>query len=338
MVTALMPNRVRCDGKHTLPIEKPEIQYQVFSPLLCQKCNATSQGGVLTNDGDTLIIDLIYDDKNNIPILSNGPLKGKAFGQLLRISAVEAAITSGRVICAGKHFVPYYEDEVKFENKTFPPLLCENCDELIERTVVINNGKQVVFDVTYSDTKKIPTLRNGPLLGKGKYRLHGINFNWLYSAPDEWSWSNVSFPAELHITFYSLKYGNFEAAVNSNEGITILSMIFNVRKQAEKFVPSFKSVVPEIIHSRSNFNFPAEPPIKLSDFLPQTLDYFHTYMGTMAMHDTPWESKCKAKVIWIDVEDPLKIPPEDVLEYAKIRDFITFPQFPHIERYTGPKT
>lgn len=141
-----------------------------------------------------------------------------------------AAITAGRVVCVGKHDIPYDEMEVKFENKTFAPLLCENCNELIESMVLVNNGVHLVFNITYGDASKIPTLSNGPLRGKGKYRFHGIHFNWLYRTPNEWAWNDVKFPAELHITFFNMRYGNFEAAVNADEGIAILSMIFHVSK------------------------------------------------------------------------------------------------------------
>lgn len=131
-------------------------------------------------------------------------------------------------MCIGKYEVPYDAEDFVIKNKLFSPMLCENCDELAESVVLINNGDQLIFNVTFSDSSKIPTLSNGPLRGKGKYRFHGVN--WRQEVPDEWSWNNVSsFPAELHITFYSLKYRNFEEAVEKNEGIAILSMMFRVR-------------------------------------------------------------------------------------------------------------
>lgn len=132
------------------------------------------------------------------------------------------------MVCAGKHIVPYTREGVKIANKTFTPLRCDNCDEIAERVMISNNGVQLEFNLTYSDVNKIPTLSNGPLQGKGKYRLYGINFNWIINTPDEWSWNDVGFPGELHITFYNTKYRNFESAVEKNEGITILSMTFRV--------------------------------------------------------------------------------------------------------------
>lgn len=149
-----------------------------------------------------------------------------------------AAITSGRVVCAGKHIIPYDEVEVQIENKTFSPLLCENCDEHMQSITLVNNGEHLVFNISYGDTNKIPTLSNGPLRGKGKYRFQGIHFNWIYKTPDDWSWNDVKFPAELHITFYNMKYGNFEAAVNANEGLAILSIIFHVGKEDFQFLKS----------------------------------------------------------------------------------------------------
>lgn len=88
-------------------------------------------------------------------------------------------------MCIGKYEVPYDAEDLVIKNKLFSPMLCENCDELAERVVLINNGDQLIFNVTFSDSSKIPTLSNGPLRGKGKYRFHGVNFNWRQEVPDE---------------------------------------------------------------------------------------------------------------------------------------------------------
>lgn len=142
-----------------------------------------------------------------------------------------AAVTSGRVICVGKHSIPYDENEVKIADKIFSPLLCENCNTTAERVHLMNNGLQLVFNLTYDDASKIPTLSNEPLQGKGKYCLHGVNFNWLFTTPDDWAWYDIKFPAELHITFYNGKHKDFKTAVNANEGIAILSMRFRVSEE-----------------------------------------------------------------------------------------------------------
>lgn len=70
-----------------------------------------------------------------------------------------------------------------------------------------------------------------------------------------------------------------------------------------------REVLSEVIYFPSNVTIPMTEPIRLYNFLPRTLDYFHTYMGTMTLHDRPWVSTCKAKVIWIDVDEALNIHP-----------------------------
>ncbi|XP_073821518.1 carbonic anhydrase 2-like [Musca autumnalis] len=265
-----------------------------------------------------------------------------AFQQIVFNIAVKAAVTSGRTVCNGKYIRPYNDDEedeeIEIVNKTFSPLLCENCNETSLYTILTNNGRQLLINMTYNSSYSIPLLSNGPLEGKGKYRVHGINFNWLYRTPAEWSWHDVMFPAELHILFFNMKYKDFETAVNANEGVAILSMIFHVNQNMSSFLmSSMKLALTDVIHPYTNIVIPiGDDNITLNNFLPRSIELFHTYEGTMTMHDTPWQSNCKAKVIWIDIDESLNIHPDDVMEFKKLLNFRRYPQFPQVERYKSP--
>lgn len=70
-----MFDRMRCDGKHTLPLQNREVKDRLFPPVLCENCNESAQQIILTNDGDILLIDLVYDNTKHIPTLHDGPLK-----------------------------------------------------------------------------------------------------------------------------------------------------------------------------------------------------------------------------------------------------------------------
>lgn len=98
---------------------------------------------------------------------------------------------------------------------------------------------------------------------------------------------------------------------------------------------------------------PENGSVSVSDFLPKDLKYFYGYTGSMLATDTPWPTTCKAKVIWIDVEESLQIHPDQVsgslrisicltyfflqvLELRKLRNFHGKSHFPHAIEYSRP--
>lgn len=79
------------------------------------------------------------------------------------------------ITCIGKYVPPYANIEIK--DKLFSPLLCENCDQKPEYTVLMNNGHQLLIKMMYRDTHNVPTLVGGILEDKGTYRFKEIYFS-----------------------------------------------------------------------------------------------------------------------------------------------------------------
>ncbi|XP_073822345.1 carbonic anhydrase 2-like [Musca autumnalis] len=249
MSVAFVPIRTRCDGKHTLPLRNPQIRDKLFSQLLCHNCNATSKGTILTNDGDWLVIDLIYDKEEHIPSLSNGPMKGK-----------------------------------------------------------------------------------------GTYRFKQINFNWIGKTNEIWDFNDVKFPAELHVVFYNPKYGEYTEAVKHNDAVAILSMAFRVRPNSPstRFLSAINDFLQNVTASKTNIAMPVGESLRLDSFLPQSLEYYYTYSGSNVSTLAPWEDTCKATIIWIDLELPLKIHPDQVSAFEKLLTYGERPQISSSPEYVGP--
>lgn len=106
--------------------------------------------------------------------------------------------------------------------------MCQNCDESADFVTLANNGQQLLIHLIYGDETKIPKLSRGPMETKGQFRFEFAYFNFRRSMPDEWGFNNVSFPAELHLVFYSDKYTNYTRALEKHNGIAVVSMGFRV--------------------------------------------------------------------------------------------------------------
>ncbi|XP_058987722.1 carbonic anhydrase 2 [Musca domestica] len=202
----------------------------------------------------------------------------------------------------------------------------------------MNNGHQLLIKMMYRDTHNVPTLVGGMLEDKGTYRFKEIYFSWLFETPEEWSFNEVNFPAELHIVFYHTKYGDLENALNADEGIAVLCIGFRVRRHntPSAFLRIVDTSLSRVLQATSNTTVPKNGSVSFSDFLPKDLKYFYGYTGTMLATDTPWPTTCKAKVIWIDVEESLQIHPDQVLELRKLRNFHGKSHFPHAIEYSRP--
>uniref|UniRef100_A0A1I8PIL8 carbonic anhydrase n=1 Tax=Stomoxys calcitrans TaxID=35570 RepID=A0A1I8PIL8_STOCA len=190
----------------------------------------------------------------------------------------------------------------------------------------------------FDEFKKTPTITDGPLEGKGTYRFYHMYFHWLTKTPDEWGFNNVSFPAELHLVFYNIKYGSYDKAMEKHEGIAALSISFRVRDVSSPAMIFIKDKLLPIRMPYTNAIITKFNSLSLFSYLPNFWYYYFTYSGAMVFEASKNGTHCKESVIWIDFEESFKISPEQVMEFNKLFAFNGFPLVDNTVNYTKPKS
>ena len=80
-----------------------------------------------------------------------------------------------------------------------------------------------------NSSNRLPTVSGGPL--SGPYAFSQLHFHWgdndLIGSED--LINNRSFPMELHMVFYKEEYGSKDNATNYNDGLSVLSVFYEVR-------------------------------------------------------------------------------------------------------------
>lgn len=131
--------------------------------------------------------------------------------------------------CIGKHSMPLNVDTVKFEERQYVPITFEGFGEMPEDTLIENKEDTVVISMHFSES--IPTISSGPMTSS-LYGLECIYFYWLTKSRPEYDHEDLAFPAELHLVFYNIEYGNVTQALTKKGGLVILAFGMNVSKSA----------------------------------------------------------------------------------------------------------
>ncbi|XP_058974385.1 carbonic anhydrase 7-like [Musca domestica] len=259
---------------------------------------------------------------------------------LLQFTSITNFVTAsdiGKRVCVGKYTIPFDGKEV--HEQFYTPLDCQNCNESADFMTLANNGEQLLIHLGYNDETKIPKLRRGPLEGKGHFRFQFMYFNFRPHMPEEWGLNNVSFPAELHLVFYSDKFSDYEKALEKDNGIAVASMAFRVRTQSTS--PFLGRIIEDMVDVRgidTNTTVPLKTKLTLSTFMPQSYKYYYTYVGTMLSTRSPTLTTCQSNVIWIDFDEAHKIHPDDIREFELLRSFLKFSITKFTLNYKSPET
>lgn len=102
---------------------------------------------------------------------------------------------------------------------------------------------------------------------------------------------------ELHIVFFKQKYKTFKAAMEQEDGLTVVALFFDISDFDNPSYEEFTSVLESVRKSNTSVYF--EKPSALRQFLAPNMDIYYTYDGSLT---TP---PCLEIVKWIDVKDPI---------------------------------
>jgi carbonic anhydrase len=89
-------------------------------------------------------------------------------------------------------------------------------------TTYKNDGHGYAAKVSFASSLN-PNITGGPL-GSDVYTFFNFHIHW----PSEHTLDGESFPAELHIVHYNLKYGSIGNAISQPDGLAVVGVFFEV--------------------------------------------------------------------------------------------------------------
>ncbi|XP_064547849.1 putative carbonic anhydrase 5 isoform X2 [Drosophila montana] len=153
---------------------------------------------------------------------------------------------------------------------------------------------------------------------KGQYVADGVHFHWgsPVSRGAEHLIDRTRHDVEMHIVHRNVRYMNIAEAVNHDDGIAVLGIMFKIVKNPDRVYPGLKKIftaLPNVVEYHS------EAELLESLTLGQLLGdlntrEFYTYKGSLT---TPG---CNEAVIWTVFVRPLPIPFSDIHKLWHLQD------------------
>lgn len=144
-------------------------------------------------------------------------------------------------------------------------------------------------------------------MNKDRFKFVEMHFHWGENNQirSEMKINNESFPLEMHMVFYNTKYSNYSTAREMENGLCVLSTLFEVSDRLNNPTFMFTNRFDDILEYGSsiehNFHFK-----RFNAFLPIRINSYYTYNGSLT---TPPYSE---SAIWIVFVDRLRISSEQV--------------------------
>lgn len=118
----------------------------------------------------------------------------------------------------------------------------------------------------------------------------------------------------MHIVHYNTKYSSYDEAILHPDGLAVLGMLIELQQRANiafrRIIQPFESIY--ISGRETNMT----SPIPLMDLLPDNVDNFYRYMGSLT---TPG---CQEIVTWTVFDTPIAISERQVSQLAPHQDVI----------------
>lgn len=164
-----------------------------------------------------------------------------------------------------------------------------------------NNGHSLVMNLdnayTITDRKVLP----------GDFKALQFHFHWADDfsiGGSEHTVNGEQYYAELHIVHMNQKYDTLEQALDEPDGLAVLGFFIVVGDTPNKeFEHMFEHIRDgHVVYADDEFEY--EKAFPLSHLMPQNLDAFYRYSGSLT---TP---PCSEAVIWTVFEDVVSISKE----------------------------
>ncbi|XP_026470902.1 putative carbonic anhydrase 3 [Ctenocephalides felis] len=178
---------------------------------------------------------------------------------------------------------------------------------------ITNNGHSVSLSIPTLEKPQLEFGRLPYIFGarlEHEYEFEGLHFHWgeRNSRGSEHVLNDIRYPLEMHIIHRNIKYSNVAEALNHADGLTVLAFFYQLKEKESKelshIVRNFELIEQSDTNTALNYTF------SLASLLPEDLDRFYTYKGSLT---TP---PCSEAVTWIVFPDTLSI---SVFQMQKFR-------------------
>jgi carbonic anhydrase len=224
--------------------------------------------------------------------------------------------------CGGTHQSPVNIATGNVVDKEYPDLLLNKFSNNILDSLIQNNGHTgnyrqfnlykesfflrkmyillamvTIFAVT------TPSISGGPL--NAEYQLYQYHFHWGDNATvgSENKLDGHSYPMELHMVFWNMKYDSYTTATTHPDGLTVMAFFFEI-SSTDNPAFNFVNSLSNIINPETNVEYTTPP--NLQQLLPSDMSEYYTLAGSLT---TP---PCSEIVQWIIFRQSIKVSSNQV--------------------------
>lgn len=172
-----------------------------------------------------------------------------------------------------------------------------------------NSGHSVLINVHDHPRRKLPYIFGGSLDPDYEYEMDHLHFHWgaKNNRGSEHVLNGIRYPMEMHIVHRNKVYTNLSSALEHENGLAVLGIFFQLQEEDNRLldpvVKALKGV--QLLNEQTKLI----APVALASLLPNDLDVFYTYKGSLT---TP---PCSEAVTWIIFPRPTPI------SFAQLREF-----------------
>lgn len=149
-----------------------------------------------------------------------------------------------------------------------------------------------------------PQVSGGPL--HGVYEFSQFHFHWgendTYGSED--TINSHSYPMGIHLVFYKKNYRSARTAMDYPDGLTVLSLFYEVAEEDNPAYDEFARLLDSIARTSQSTSF--EDPPSIFDLIKTDFSDYYSYNGSLT---TP---PCSEVVTWIDFAKPIPLSHDQV--------------------------
>ncbi|KAH0567230.1 carbonic anhydrase 2-like [Cotesia glomerata] len=197
--------------------------------------------------------------------------------------------------CGGSRQSPLDVDRVEMEDSSGEPsaIKFEHIFSTVpERLILQNDGHTLKLIFEWADgEEKIPYVSGSSL--EHKYTIHSFQFRWSsdVNSGSEHRISGKSYPIEMQSVHYNDEYDSYEDAENTEKGILIYSLFYEVGSEEFEFLTKIIDKFPEVTEPGTATEI---KPFAMGDVFDEddTANFF-IYQGSLT------HPPCYESVVWV---------------------------------------
>ncbi|KAK7109810.1 carbonic anhydrase 3-like [Littorina saxatilis] len=202
-----------------------------------------------------------------------------------------------------------------------------------------NGVSDVVQQLSNTGLSVVMSYQSGDLRVSGgglcsEFKVLQLHFHWgsLDTQGSEHTICGESYPMEMHVVTFNLKYDNLTNALNYADGLAVLGVFFKVGNSWNSNFDTITNALPSIMTPGSSIQL---DPIPLDQLLPSNTKHYYRYQGSLT---TP---PCTEAVIWTVFRDPVTISYDQMEAFRALqsseRDEKSNGPLPLVDNYRPPQ-